>query len=80
MRWRSLSYALGRSLRYVWANEHYAKWLRVTLDQIIGRPIADVLGQQAFGALRAHFERELRGERVEYQEKLISPGSASVGY
>jgi two-component system, chemotaxis family, CheB/CheR fusion protein len=64
----------SRSFRYVWANDPYAKWLRVTLDQIIGRSIADVLGQPAFEALRPHFKRVLRGERVEYEEKIHLSG------
>jgi len=60
----------SRELRYVSANPAFAKVAGVPLDRIIGRPIADVMGKDAFDTIRPYVERALRGERVEYEVEL----------
>src|SRR5215469_1910254 len=64
----------SRSLLYLGVNESYARWLGLTPDQIIGRRIVDVIGQQGFDAIRPHFEQALRGERADYEEKIAFAG------
>ena len=59
----------SRDFRYLWANQEYANWLQLPLDKIVGHPIADVLGMDAFNALRQHFERVLTGETVYYERE-----------
>ena len=54
----------GRDLRYLWANQEYANWMQRPLDEIIGRPIVDVLGKEAFESLRCYFESVLTGEKI----------------
>ena len=43
-----------------------------------------MIGQQAFDAIRPHFEQALRGERVDYEEKIVFAGIGkrwvSAGY
>ncbi len=46
----------SRDLRYVWANEAYAALCGVAVGQIAGRLIVDVMGQQAFDAIRPYVE------------------------
>ena len=60
----------SRDLRYIWANPAYAELAGVPLDHIVGRPIIEVIGEQAFGAIRPYIDRVLRGERVEYEAEL----------
>jgi len=57
----------NRELKYLWANQHYADWLQRPLEKIIGRPILDVLGKDAFESLRHRFEQALSGQAVTYQ-------------
>src|SRR5215470_11414024 len=57
----------SRDLRYVSCNPAYEKLVGVSADQIIGRPIIDVIGTEAFEVIRPYIERALRGERVEYE-------------
>jgi PAS domain S-box-containing protein len=64
----------SRELRYEWVSRAYADWLGRPADTIIGRAIADVLGSDTFAALRPHFERVLRGERVEYETQVAVSG------
>ncbi|MBV8506628.1 MAG: PAS domain-containing protein, partial [Alphaproteobacteria bacterium] len=65
----------SRDLRYVSANPAYAKVAGVPLEQIIGCPIAKVMGEQALDMVRPCIERALRGERVEFEIEL--PWAAS---
>ena len=57
----------SRDLRYLWVNQYYAGWLHKPIDKIVGRPIQDVIGKEAFETLLPRFERALRGEDVSYE-------------
>jgi PAS domain S-box-containing protein len=64
----------GRDLRYQWVSKVYAEMLGRTPEQIVGRPILEVLGRQSFDQLRPHFEQALAGEKVSYEEEVDYPG------
>jgi PAS domain S-box-containing protein len=57
-------------LTYAWANQRYADWIGLPLDHIVGRPIAEVIGLEAFASLCPKFERVLAGEVVRYEEEV----------
>ena len=58
---------VSADLHYVWVNRVFASWVGKTPDEIIGRPIAEAIGEDDWRDLRPHVERALRGERVEYE-------------
>ena len=60
----------SRDLRYLSANPAYAQYIGLSLAQIVGRPIVDVMGEAAFEIIRPRVERVLSGERVEYEDAL----------
>jgi PAS domain-containing protein len=60
----------SRGLRYLWVNQYYADWLHKPVDKIVGRPIQDVIGKEAFETLLPRFEQALRGEDVSYQAEV----------
>jgi PAS domain S-box-containing protein len=60
----------SRDLRYLSVNAAYARWLGLPVEQIVGRPLADVMGPAAFERIRPRVERVLAGERVEYEDAL----------
>jgi PAS domain S-box-containing protein len=60
----------SRDFRYLWVNQGLADLIQRPLDEIVGRPILDVLGVETFEALRPHFERALAGEKVSYEEEV----------
>jgi PAS domain S-box-containing protein len=64
----------SRDLRYVWVNPRYAEWIGQPTDQIVGRPIVEVLGPAAFERLRSYFELVLSGHNVEYEEEVTFQG------
>src|SRR5215831_16719666 len=66
----------GRDLRYLRANETYAKIVGLPLGEIIGRSIVEVVGDVAFETIRPCIERVLAGERVEY-ESVVSLAKGS---
>jgi PAS domain S-box-containing protein len=57
----------SRKLHYIAANPAYAEISGVPLQQIIGRPIIDVMGREGFDRIRPYVERVLAGESVEYE-------------
>src|SRR6185369_14344774 len=60
----------SRDFRYVWVNREYAAWLQRSADEMVGRPIVDIIGPDAFEAKRPYFARVLAGERVSYEEEV----------
>src|SRR5215831_8767769 len=65
----------SRDLRFLSANAAIGKLVGLPVEQIIGRPMVDVMGLKAFEVIRPYVERVLRGERVEYEEEFpYAPG------
>jgi PAS domain S-box-containing protein len=60
----------SRNLHYIAANPAYAEIAGVPLQQIIGRPIIDVMGPEGFEKIRPYVERVLRGESLEYETSV----------
>ncbi len=65
----------SRDLRYVWVNRRYAEWAGEgrSADEIIGRPMAEVLGEEALEKMRPHLRQVLLGRRVEYERYARRP-------
>jgi PAS domain S-box-containing protein len=68
----------SRDLRYLWVSRAYAAWLGRAPDTIVGRPLCDILGPDAFAALRPYFERALAGEVVQYESQATFPGKGRL--
>jgi PAS domain S-box-containing protein len=60
--------------RYVLANALYAAFFGIELDKLIGSHINEVLGDEAYEAVRAHVEAALRGQRQSYEHALPRAG------
>ena len=66
-RWSAPLTHCSRDLRYLWVNRYYADWLHKPVDEIVGRPIQDVIGKEAFETLLPRFEQVLDGDDVSYE-------------
>ncbi len=60
----------SRDLRYRFVNRAYADMLRLTRDQIVGKPISEVMGEEAYRTIAPHVERVLKGHPVEYEAEV----------
>jgi PAS domain S-box-containing protein len=64
----------SRDLRYRYVSGAYAKMTGRTPDQIAGRPIVEIMGEEGLETIRPHVETVLRGEPVEYEEDVHFEG------
>jgi PAS domain S-box-containing protein len=60
---------VSADLHYVWVNRVFASAVGKTPEEIIGRPVGEVIGDDDWSDLRPLVERALRGERVEYERR-----------
>lgn len=65
----------SRDQRYTFVNRAYADMLMLEPEEIIGRPVIDVLGKNAYSIIRPKIMQVLRGRRIEYEEVIPYPGS-----
>jgi len=63
----------SRDLRYVFVNSTYAEFLGLTPRQILGKPIAAVIGEDALDTIRPYVERVLGGQSVEFEAEIPYP-------
>ncbi|MGH8256341.1 MAG: PAS domain-containing protein, partial [Steroidobacteraceae bacterium] len=64
----------SRDLIYRAVNPAYARLVGLTVDQIIGRSMLEVVGEEDFQSIRPCIERVLAGERVEDEIRLRYAG------
>ena len=64
----------SRDLRYVFVSRAYAGMLGKTPEEIEGKRIADVLGDEAFVTLRPYIDRVLAGSRVDFDDDVPLAG------
>jgi PAS domain S-box-containing protein len=64
-----LSY-IDAAQRYRFNNAAYERWFGVSRDEIRGRHMRDVLGDDAYRVLLPHIERALAGETVAFENAL----------
>ena len=63
-----------RDLRYAYVNRAYCELMHKQPEEIIGKPIVEVLGQEGLDAIRPNIERVLDGEVVEFEGRLTIKG------
>lgn len=63
----------NRDLTYTFVNRACADMLKMKPEEIIGRPIVEVLGPAVFKLILPRIEQVLRGKRVEYEDEIPYP-------
>ena len=64
----------GRDLRYRFVSQGSAEMLGRKPEDIVGRPIAKIVGEEAFKAMLPSITRVLNGERVESEREIHFQG------
>ncbi len=59
-----------RDVIYRFCNAAYEEWFGLTLDQIVGQRLVDVIGAEAFDRVKPYVDRALAGERVRFEQLL----------
>jgi PAS domain S-box-containing protein len=71
-------------LRYLFVSDAYARMLGRRADEIIGKPIVDIIGEEAFKTILPYIQQVLRGNTVEYESTIkyrgIDPRFVRVVY
>jgi PAS domain S-box-containing protein len=64
----------SRDLRYLWVNRLYAEWVgQRKPEEMIDRPMFEILGLEALEQIRPYIEQVLAGRRVEYERFARRP-------
>jgi len=64
---------VDRDYHYRFLNRHNEEWLGLRRDELTGRPVADVVGEQRFAQMRPLLERVLQGETVSVEQLMAQP-------
>jgi PAS domain S-box-containing protein len=60
----------NRAFKFLFVSRAYAEMIGLPPEAIIGKPIRDVIGEEAFNMIVPNVERVLRGDRVEYEHAI----------
>ena len=60
----------SRELRYQFVNRAYAKLLGLTPEQFEGKPITEIIGEEAYETIRPYVKTVLEGRSVEYEAEI----------
>jgi PAS domain S-box-containing protein len=64
----------SRDLRYRFISEAYAHLIGLRREDVIGKTIVEMLGEEGFNTLRPYIDEVLRGEAVDFECELTFPG------
>jgi PAS domain S-box-containing protein len=64
----------SHDLRYRFVSRSYAKMLGRRPEEIAGRPIVEIMGEEGFKTIFPHVQKALQGERTEYEEAVHFQG------
>ena len=67
---------IDRDRRYRFNSRYYEAWLDRPLSEITGRLVSEVLGAQAYAAIRANLDRAFSGERVDFDVEVNDANGA----
>jgi two-component system cell cycle sensor histidine kinase/response regulator CckA len=71
---------VDRDLRYVYASKGYERMFGVPPQQVVGRRMPEVVGEEVFGQAEPHVQKALSGEQVTVETPIRLPdGELSYG-
>jgi PAS domain S-box-containing protein len=59
-----------REYRFQFTNRGNAERFGRSPEEVVGKPIAEILGPEAFAVIRPHVDRVLAGEQVEFEQEI----------
>jgi PAS domain S-box-containing protein len=61
---------LDRDQKYQFANQAYQTWFDQRPEELLGRPVREVIGEKAYEGVRRYIERALAGERFDFEAQM----------
>ncbi|WP_299761678.1 PAS domain-containing protein [uncultured Pontibacter sp.] len=61
---------LDKNEKYQFANKAYETWFPIKSDDLLGRPVRDVVGEAAYAGVKQYIERALAGEQLDFDAKM----------
>jgi PAS domain S-box-containing protein len=58
---------IGADQRYAFVNDAYAKWYDLAPEEIVGKPVAEIVGEGLYNSVRANLEAALSGRTVTFE-------------
>jgi diguanylate cyclase (GGDEF)-like protein/PAS domain S-box-containing protein len=65
---------VDREQRYRFSNRTYGDWFGIAHEQMLGRTVAEVFGEEAYARMRQNIERVVAGEEVEFEFTIAEGG------
>jgi PAS domain S-box-containing protein len=66
----SLISYIDKDLRYRYVNKAYSEWFGIAPDEILGKPIDEIVGDAAYAIIEPHHQRTLAGEFQRWEQEL----------
>jgi len=61
---------LDQQERYQFANHAYQAWFNQEPEQLLGRPVREVIGEQAYAGVQHYIRRALAGEQLSFTARM----------
>lgn len=58
---------VDRNFRYQYVNAAYAKWFNIDSSKIVGQPVLEIVGEEAFRMLKPYLEKALLGQSISFE-------------
>ena len=61
---------LDTSERYQFANQAYEAWFNQKPEELLGRPVREIVGEKAYQGVKGYIDRALAGERLDFESRM----------
>jgi PAS domain S-box-containing protein len=61
---------LDKEEKYRFANQAYQAWFNQNPEELLGRPVAEVVGHKAYHGVKGYIDRALAGERLDFEATM----------
>ncbi len=63
---------------YGYVNKGYSEWFGLSKEDMLGRSIREVVGEEVYGEIALYLQQALQGQRVSYEYAMRRPGGRVV--
>lgn len=69
---------IDENLVYKYVNPRYSDWFGLSTEEIVGKKVIDLIGNEAYEEIAHHLQRALDGEEVTYETKMPYANRSSI--